>query len=160
MDPPLCIPMFSSCAKPMQILPMLRHGGNIKIWRSIGWFFVSWGYTEKFPQNASTDIIKIRPQRWTSPERVMDSSVSRTSRPYKPPELQHTTPPHHTNAAGQKEIIAHCVFIMTCPWGDSTETTASRLPDLRLMWHVPHKDAPKASRTCGANALLKKWCVN
>ena len=38
MDPPLCIPEFFSSVKPIQILPMLRHWGNIKMWHDIAIF--------------------------------------------------------------------------------------------------------------------------
>ena len=44
----------------MQILPMSRHGGNLKIWRDIARFFVLWVVTEKFPQNTSIAIVKNR----------------------------------------------------------------------------------------------------
>ena len=120
-------------------------------------FLYHWVTLRNSHKNASTDIIKIHPQQWTSPKRVMSSSISHASCPYKPPgpELQHTTPPHHINLAGWKELISLSVYIMTCPCVDSTETTASTPPDLPLMWHVPCKDAPKALQMCGANALLK-----
>ena len=42
--PPLCIQMCSSSLKSIQIPAMLHHGGNLRLWRDIGHFLVSWGY--------------------------------------------------------------------------------------------------------------------
>ena len=66
MDPPFCIQMCSSSLKQMQILPMLLHRGNLKLWHDIGWIFVSWGYIEISPNNTSMGSIKNCPQPWTS----------------------------------------------------------------------------------------------
>jgi hypothetical protein len=65
---PLCIQMCSSSLKPMQILWMLYHGGNLKFWCDIGHFFVWWGHIETSPNNTTMGIVKIWWQPWTSPQ--------------------------------------------------------------------------------------------
>ena len=149
--------LFSNVRLQVQ---MLRHGATLRYCITLP-VFALWGHMEKSPQNTSTIIVKICPHQWLSPERDMNSSVSQASRSYNPHKLQCTTPQsHHTNAAGWKKFIALSVFILACPWGDSTEIVSWRPPDLPLMWHATHKDVPKPSRMCGANMLLKKWRVN
>ena len=65
LTPPLCIQRCSSNLTPMQILQMLRHGGNLKLWCDIGQFFVLWRYNEISPNNTSMGIVKNWRQRWT-----------------------------------------------------------------------------------------------
>jgi hypothetical protein len=106
--PEVCIQMCTSRIKPIKILPLLCHGGNLKMWHDIGWFLASCGYTEKSPHNTSTVIVKLHPQRWTSSKRGMNSSISRASHLYKPPAHQRRTPPHYEHDRVKRTHCSVC----------------------------------------------------
>jgi hypothetical protein len=86
----------------------LRCGMTLAVFCIVG---VHW----KNPQNTSTTIVKILPWPWTPPKRVLNSSVSHPSCPYKPPNLQQSTLPHRTNATGWQELIAPSVLSWLVP---------------------------------------------
>jgi hypothetical protein len=92
--PPFWFQMCSSSLKPMQIPAMLRHGGNLRLWRDIGRFSVSWGDIEISPNNRSTGIGKKSRQLWTSPQqRWTHQFLARRAHVNHPNFIaQHSTP--------------------------------------------------------------------
>ena len=91
MDPHFLL-QCSSPVKTMQIMPMLRHRGNIKMWHDIGQFFVSQGHTEISSNNASTIIKKLQ-QPWTSLKKEINSWLPPPWHPSEPPKFYHPIPP-------------------------------------------------------------------
>jgi hypothetical protein len=169
--PPLCIQRCSSSLTPIQILRMLRHGGNLTLWRDIGRFFLSWGYIEISLNNTYTGIVKNRRQPWTSPRQRWIHHFF-IARAHVSHPIFVTKHPQTTRMRQGNKHSLHCLLFLSknrplCKYfysGESAGTTACRPPFLPFTTHVPHKRVSKATRTCRGNMLLKnrkqmKWLL-
>ncbi len=164
MDPPpLCIPMFSSNVKPMQILPMLRHGGNIKIWCDIGRFFVSWGYAKVSPNNTYMGTEKNHDnhehrskKRWIHrfllPGTHLNHPISSPDTP-KSRECGRATSTRSKIFFSSK-IVPETKYSEFNLFGG---TTARRRPFLPHISRDPHMYLPRASPTCGYKMAHQQW---
>ena len=159
--PPLCIQMCSSSLNPIQIPRMLRHGGNLKLWRDIGRIFLTWGYIEISPNNRSIGIAKKRRQPWTSPQLrwihpffISRTHVNNLIFVAQHPNIRRTRhgDKHSSHCRVFKENRRHRNYFDS---SDSGGTAACRPPFLPLIMHLPHKRAPKATRTCRGKMVLK-----
>jgi hypothetical protein len=114
-----CIQRCSSSLKPMQILRMLCHGGNLKLWRDISRFFVSWGYIKISPNNTSTGIVKNWQQPWTSPQQQWIHHFFITCTHVSHPIFVAQHPQTTRICQGDKHVL-HCLFFLweMVPWAN------------------------------------------
>jgi hypothetical protein len=120
MDPPLWIQICSSSLKPIQILPRLCHGGNLKLGRDIGQIFVSWMYIMISPNNTSTGTVINWRQPWTSLQQswIYQFFVPRADINHPNFIAQH---PHTMWMwKGDKRSPHRLFFIKSCPSGKVT----------------------------------------
>ena len=151
--PPLCIQRCSSSWTPMQILQILCHGGNLKLWRDIARFFVSWGYIEISPNNVFTGITKIGRKPWTWPQSPWIHQLFIVHAHFNHPNSLRNTPKPCECGNVTRSHRTVCFLIKNCLVGkyldssDSVGTTSRRLPFLPLIQLAPHENVAKPSRT-------------
>jgi hypothetical protein len=167
MDPPLCIQRCSSSLTPMQILRMLRHGGNLTLWRDIGRFFLSWGYIQISLNNTYRGIVKNRQQHG----HLRDSDEFITSSSLVPMlatrSLSQNTPKPRESARATSTRCTVCYFYQKIVPCANISIPASR-PGQRLVGHrscllqrtsltnKSLKQRGRAEVTC-CSTMVSKW---